>query len=151
MLVVALLVVAGALQYLDLVAVGILYEEEASEHLLATFEFFDGGRREPYFAQASVMEIKVFYCEGDMAIATAVGVAVLALVPGQFDFGAALLVAQVHEGEVVELKAMGFLQVECLSVETHGGIQVTYTDHGVEEFRHDQAFLWCCYALRMAA
>lgn len=54
------------------------------------------------------------------------------------------------EGKVVELKAMGFLQVERLSVETHGGIQVTYADHGMEEFRHDQAFLDCCYAVRMA-
>ncbi len=44
MLVVALLVVAGALQHLNLVAVGVLDEEEASEHLLATFEFLDGGR-----------------------------------------------------------------------------------------------------------
>ncbi|MNT80753.1 hypothetical protein D3C72_2202630 [compost metagenome] len=60
----------------------------------------------------------------------------MSLVPGQFDFCAALDISQVDQGKIVELQAMSFFEPKHFLIELHGLVEVAHANHGVNKFCH---------------
>src|SRR5215470_18716042 len=77
-----LLVSSVPLQHLDLVAVGILQEEEPRHQSAVAVEFLDRVRGQPRRHQARMLAVEIVDREGDVAVAAAVTVGLgLPLVP----------------------------------------------------------------------
>ena len=92
---------AMALQDLDLVAVGILHEEEASDQAVAFLEFLDivGGNAERL--DACVLGVEIVDAHADVTVAGAVRVRLgSALVERQLDLEIVLLIAEIDQREV---------------------------------------------------
>jgi hypothetical protein len=96
-----------ALQDLDPVAVRVLDEEEARHQRALALEFLDVGRIEPLLLEAAVLGVQVADRKGDVAVAVAMLIRLLAaLVDGELDLEVALGVAQIDQREVVEVEAV---------------------------------------------
>src|SRR5215813_1059812 len=132
-----LLVSSVPLQHLDLVAVGVLQEEEAGHQSAIAFEFLDRVGCEAELGQPRMLAVEIVDREGDIAVAAAMAVGLgLALVPGQLDLEILLGVAQIDQREAVEIEAVRGLHPERAVVESHRSVQVLHPDHDVDRLGH---------------
>src|SRR5712691_10204586 len=130
-------VVAVTLQYLDLVSVWVLHEEEACDEPVAVAELLDVVGSQSQRLDARVLAREVIHAHGDVSIAGAVGVRLGASpVQGQLKLEIVLGIAQIDERKLGEIQAARRLEAERVAVETHGPVQVEDADHGVDHFRH---------------
>lgn len=132
-----LLVGPGSLQHLDLVAIRILHEEELGDHFPAWGEGDDVLGLVAQGLDAFMLGIEVIHAQRDVAVAVAVGIGLrLTLVQGQLDLKIVLVVAQVHQGEIVKIQIAFFLDVERLLVKGLGALHIQNTDHRMNHFSH---------------
>src|SRR5215510_6407568 len=95
-----LLVSSVPLQHLDLVAVGVLQEEEARHQAAVSVELLDRIRCQPCPDQPRMLAVEIVDREGHMAVAATVAVGLgLSLVPGQLDLEIVLGIAQIDQRE----------------------------------------------------
>jgi hypothetical protein len=102
-----------ALQHLDLVAVGVLDEEEPRHQPAVAVELLDLGGLQPELLEPPVLGVEVVDRERDVAVGVTVLVGLAApLVDRELDLEVVLGVAQVDQREVVEVEAVGDLEPE---------------------------------------
>ena len=101
------------LEHLDLVSVRVGDEEEAREQRAVAVELDDLARRQPGRLEAGVLGVEVVDDEGDVAVAVAERIGLgPPLVDGELDLEVGLGVAQVDEGEGVEVEPVRGLEPE---------------------------------------
>src|SRR3954451_6330969 len=130
-------VAAVPLQDLDPVAVRVLDEEEARHQAAVAVKLLDRLRGDAGLGQAPVLAVEIVHAEGDVPVAVTVRVRLgAAVVRGQLDLEIGLGVAQVDQGEAVELEPVRDLQAKGGAVERDRLVEVEDADHHVDGFGH---------------
>ena len=97
----------------------------------------------PGCGQARVLGVQVVDADGDVAVAVAQRVGLgPALVERQLDLEIGLGVAQVDEGEAVEIEPVGHLEPERRAVERDRPVELEHADHHVDGLGHARAPCW---------
>ena len=100
-----------SLQHLDLVAVGVLDEEEPRHQPAVAVELLDVRRVQPLLLEPSVLGVQVIHREGDVAVAVAMLIGLVApLVDRELDLEVVVRVAQVDQREALEVEPVGDLR-----------------------------------------
>jgi hypothetical protein len=135
-------VAAVPLQDLNLVAVRVLDEEEPRHQAAVAVKFLNRLRADPGLAEPRVQAVEVVDAERDVAVALAVGVGLgPPLVQGQLDLEVGLRVAQVDQGEAVEVEPVGNVQAERRAIERNRPVEVEHADHQVDGLGHREGSL----------
>src|SRR5579871_3231261 len=128
---------AEFLQHFDLVAVGILDEEEAGDLSPLVVELDDLARLQAFGLETPMFRIEIVDDESDMAVAVAERVRLgPPLVDRQFDLIGNLGIRQIDEGEVGEIEALSDVEPESLLVKCERPLLVQSADHRVDRLRH---------------
>src|SRR5436305_2484028 len=110
-----------ALQYLDLVAVGIGDEEEAGEEAAVAHKLLDRRRGDAGPGHAAMLAVEIVDDEGEMAIGLALRVGLLApVIDGELDLDVLRRALDIDEGEAVEGAALLAIEPEGVAVEAFG-------------------------------
>ena len=125
------------LQHLDLVAVGICHEEETRDDLAAGLEIHQLARLEPFGGEAGVFRVEIIDRNGHMAIAVAERIGLCPpLVDRQLELEPGLGIAEIDQGERLEIQPVGNRKSESACIEIERTPLVQNPDHRVNYFRH---------------
>src|SRR5277367_403589 len=131
---------AVALQNLDLVAVGVLDEEETRHQRALAMEFLDRIEIDPRCRHARMFGFEGVDGESDMAITRAQFVRLsAAVIDRQLHFERRLGVAEIDQGETFEDVAIGDAEAEGLFIERDRPRLFEHADHHVDRFSHCRA------------
>src|SRR5215210_516827 len=134
-------VAAGALEDFDLVPVRVLDEEELAQDFPVLLQLHEPPRLEASLLEALALGLHVLDGEGDVPVAVAEVVGFgLALVQRELQLEFALGVAEVDQGEVVEVYAVRLFETEGLPVKRDRPVQVEDPDHAVYRLCHASSF-----------
>src|SRR5271170_5687989 len=131
---------AVALQNLDLVAVGILDEEETRHQRALAMEFLDRIDIDPRCRHARMFGLEGVDGESDMAITGAQFVRLgAAVIDRQLHLERRLGVAEIDQGETFEDVAIGDAEAEGLFIERDRPRLFEHADHHMDRFSHGRA------------
>src|SRR5215467_6940398 len=125
------------LQNLDLVAVRILYEEEARHQRAVAKEFLDRSGRKALHREVRMLGGQIINCDCQMAVAVAEAIRIMvAVIDRQLDLKIGLGVAQVNEREIRKAEAVCDAETEGALVEIDRTRLVDNAEHHVDRFGH---------------
>src|SRR3954454_20928484 len=123
-----------ALQYLDLVAVGIGDEEEAGEETALAHELLDRRRGGAEPGHAAMLAVEIVDHEGEMAIGLALRIGLRApVIDGELELEILRRALEIDEGEAVEDEALLAVEAEGIAVEALRALLVEDADHGMDQ------------------